>query len=194
VGRSRSITHDEGPAASPERIAALFKTERWPEAVRELDRITRQTPNDGCSWYDLGVALHRDGNVARAIRVYAKAATFPKLRRFALYKLAGGYAAAGHEAEALSALRGAVRAGFDDWAMMRSDRDLDGLRGRAEFDRLLRRIDPRNVEVEVFDIATNHPGILRLIQNDPEHALQAARAFMNDDDDIEHTSVTARMD
>jgi len=59
------------------------------------------------------------------------------------YNLACTYACLGDVAESVNNLRKAFEYGFDNYATVRADPDLVGVRGSREFERLMEEFDPR---------------------------------------------------
>ncbi|HWM86887.1 MAG TPA: DJ-1/PfpI family protein [Kofleriaceae bacterium] len=122
-----------------QQALVLVADKRWKEAEVALRRLLREK-DDGAAWYQLGYVLHASGRIDDAIPAHKRAAKFPAMRKNALYNLAGAYATRKRPGDALTALEGAVAAGFDHLGMMQSDSELASLRGTPRFEKLVARL------------------------------------------------------
>ena len=89
------------------------------EAVAEVDELTRNASWSGAQWYDFAC----------------------------VYAVASGKAADKKQAyadRAMDLLRKAVRAGYNDAAHMARDSDLDPIRGREDFKKLIEGLAKRS--------------------------------------------------
>jgi tetratricopeptide (TPR) repeat protein len=122
---------------------ALSETLRRPnEAVVVLDRLLDYYPDHVLARAGRGVVLARIGECERARKDAVECLRHDRTP-FLLYQMAGLYAQisrheSGNDArrEALQLLELALKNGFTDVAMLKSDSDLDPIRHDAEFERL----------------------------------------------------------
>src|SRR4051812_40566591 len=69
----------------------LFQSQKWEEAVRAYDAITKADPSKGLAWYRLGFALNSLGRYARGAEALQKAVAIGH-RPEVMYALAHSYA------------------------------------------------------------------------------------------------------
>lgn len=111
----------------------LLEQRKWAEAIVAFEQIIKAQPNNSEAWFNLGRALHSDGQLDRAIEVNRKAASFSDVKASALYNIACAYAL---KERAFAALDRAQQAGFRNLTEIRSDPDLKSLRGDDRFKQL----------------------------------------------------------
>lgn len=117
---------------------ALYESEGdYAAAARVYRAVLDETPDDAWTWMSLGTALQQSGQPDAAITAHQKAAKFEATRSRALYNLACAYAATGRRSEAITALEGAVAAGFTNIGHAAMDPDLATLRDDARFKKLV---------------------------------------------------------
>jgi eukaryotic-like serine/threonine-protein kinase len=105
-----SIAEQPGPRAG--RATVRLRLGQVAEAVAEVDELTRSASGSGDQWYNFAC----------------------------VYAVASGKSAAQRQAyadRAMDLLRKAVQAGYNDAAHMAKDTDLDPLRGRDDFRKLI---------------------------------------------------------
>ena len=104
-----------------------------PEAIATFDALVRDDPEDGEAWYFLGLAHHTAGDHHRAIRGHLMASQLVRrghpFRPNAMYNTACAYALTDRPERALQWLHRARNAGFANVALVKSDADLESLRG-----------------------------------------------------------------
>jgi hypothetical protein len=125
----RSVTADEA--------LSYFRRQDWPHAVEAYGRLISENPYDGQYWYNYGLALHSLKRYQEAIKAAEKAAELGYQRNAALYNIACARALLGQKDEALSGLQTALESGFSQDELLRTDSDLDSLRGDPRFEKLL---------------------------------------------------------
>ncbi len=111
----------------------LFNEQKWTEAITILTRVTKDDPDNGTAWFQLGYALHMTDQIDEAIKADTKAAEFPGTRILALYNLACAYATQGQTTDALRTLNQAYAAGYADTQSIQNDSDLKDLRAAPNF-------------------------------------------------------------
>ncbi|HEX8141597.1 MAG TPA: tetratricopeptide repeat protein [Pyrinomonadaceae bacterium] len=121
------------PAANAQEADALFQSQKWADAARAYEAITKSEASNGRAWVRLGVALHHLGRYAQAIEAYQKALAINEQNPRAMYNLACSYARMNERERAFEWLNKAIRAGFAQVALLKSDPDLESLRADARF-------------------------------------------------------------
>jgi tetratricopeptide (TPR) repeat protein len=138
---------DDPPAPAPAKAArrpvtgreALvpFRKQDWPRTVELYEQVLRANPNDGQHWHNYGFALHSLKRYDEAIRAEQKAIELGFQPATEMYNIACACALQGKKDEALGWLRKALDAGFTQDGLVRTDTDLDSLRGDPRFQKLL---------------------------------------------------------
>jgi len=82
-----------------------------------------------------GAASGREGSVVYGLDEFERQAGY--------YNLACCYAKLGKPSESVASLRSAFRSGFDDWKTVRTDPDMESVRGTPEYEALLQEVDPK---------------------------------------------------
>lgn len=125
----------QGQTVSPamREANALFQNQKWEEASRAYEAITREQPSNAMAWSRLGLSLHSTGKYDRAIAAFHKAVAIGN-NPFAMYNLARSYARSGDREKAFEWLDKAVNAGFSQLSRLDTDTDLAALRSDARFE------------------------------------------------------------
>lgn len=134
------------------RAEALSDLKRYPEAVGDWDRALELAAADDKTTIRLSRAswLLRAGQVAQAVAEaddLAKSMSIPAPQIYnlaCLHALAAGKDEANrerHVGNALRLLRRAVKEGFDDVLLVKTDEDLNSLHGHEEFRKLLAELE-----------------------------------------------------
>jgi len=118
------------------------KRQDWKTAAVKFREVVEQNDVDGRAWLMLGYCLHADGRLDEAIVVHQRAATFPRVKRIALYNLACAYALTGDRKAALAALQESVAAGFFSLTPIGDDDDFASLADDPDFQRLANAAKP----------------------------------------------------
>lgn len=123
----------QSAAPSPEAQAAdsLFQAQKWEEAAKAYEAITRAQPANQRAWYRLAYALHANGQYSAAVEAYQKIVANNNPTVF--YNLACAYARLNDKDKAFEWLNKAVNAGFTQPAQLNSDADLASLREDGRF-------------------------------------------------------------
>jgi tetratricopeptide (TPR) repeat protein len=129
-----------GPSAIMQEADALFGSQKWADAARAYEAVTKAEAANGRAWYRLGVALHNLGRYAQAVEAYQKAFGINQAPPV-MYNLACSYARLGDKEKAFEWLRKALQAGFSQVALLKTDADFESLRGDARFSEVLALAD-----------------------------------------------------
>jgi len=116
-----------------EQANDLLARQRWGKAVSSFRWITREEPTNGQAWLGLAEALRGKGDLPGALEAAAQAAERPRVAPQALYLRGCLLAEQGSREEALAALEGAVRIGFNDATRMAAEPALEALRTDPAF-------------------------------------------------------------
>lgn len=137
----REATTNAAEAATPQQAAAFFQQQEWDAAASAYEYLTRTSPETGGFWYRLGASRHQLGNYREALAAYAHAEKLGVAPAATAYNMACAHALLGETEEALARLETAVENGFQQFATMRSDADLESLRADDRFVELLTRVE-----------------------------------------------------
>jgi tetratricopeptide (TPR) repeat protein len=135
-----SFAQGQTSTAALQEADALFGSQKWADAARAYEAITKAEAANGRAWYRLGVSLHQLGRYAQAVEAYQKALGVNQ-NPVAMYNLACSYARMGDKEKAFEWLTKALQAGFAQVALLKTDVDLASLRDDARFTELLALAD-----------------------------------------------------
>ncbi len=108
--------------------------------VRVMELEVARHPGHAEAWAELGHALTRLGEHARALVADARVVALAPEDPTAHYNHACSLALSGREEEAYAGLERAIALGWDDADHLAEDEDLACLRGQPRFEALLRRL------------------------------------------------------
>jgi|CXWL01.1.fsa_nt_gi tetratricopeptide (TPR) repeat protein len=132
-------------SAQMQEAMELAGTQKWAEAAKALDEITRSEPNNARAWFLLGVARHQLGQYAKAVEAYEKNIPISK-NPTAMYNLACAYSRQKQPDKAFEWLEKAIAAGIPAGINLETDDDLNSLKTDARFkktvDSLNKKIKP----------------------------------------------------
>lgn len=120
------------------RADSLFDEGEWLSAAAAYDSALVANPADGESAYLQGIAYQRLGLWDQAATAYRLASIYQPRRGSGLYRLAAAIAHIGQVDASVPLLREAIDAGFLHTQWLATDEALDPLRGRPDFQQLLR--------------------------------------------------------
>ena len=134
-----SESHTTAPSLDVAR--RLQQAGDWQAAVAAYEPVIENEPESAVAWFGLSYCLHMSGDYEKAIEAHQKSASFEQFKGISLYNLACAYALTGRTEDAMKALEESRAAGFDLAEPLRSDSDLDSLRGDPRFEQFLADID-----------------------------------------------------
>ncbi len=111
----------------------------WREVEQHFDEYTRAHPQSGRAWFNLGYARIEADRPAEASEAFRRALDLGYRKATTMYNLACAYSLLERQDEAFGWLFKALDAGFEGEGMLRSDDDLDNLRGDPRFRQALAR-------------------------------------------------------
>ncbi|MFN2385241.1 MAG: M56 family metallopeptidase [Thermoanaerobaculia bacterium] len=117
--------------------------EQWREAADEIEKSTRQHPEIGRGWFNLGFSRIQSGQPELAVPAFQKALDLGHRRATSMYNLACAYALLDQKDPAFDWLFRAIEAGAGK-GMVRSDPDLDNLRGHPRYREALRLAESKH--------------------------------------------------
>jgi tetratricopeptide (TPR) repeat protein len=137
----RAFPQTQQPSAAAAQTAnALWQAQKWEEAAKAYESLTRSEPNNGQAWFRLGSSLMSLQNFDAAVAPLAKAAEILQGPQ-AYYALGAAYAGTGDKAKSFESLRRAAETGFAQFERMKNDPHLAGLRDDAQFGSVMEAVE-----------------------------------------------------
>jgi hypothetical protein len=136
VGQQGASVQPQGASPAMSEAEALFQAQKWADARRAFEALTKVEPANGRAWLRLGGALHALGQYAEAARALERAVEILR-GPIAMYNLACAYARLNDKERAFEWLNKAINAGFPQVSLMPQDEDLATLRDDARFKEVL---------------------------------------------------------
>ncbi len=115
----------------------------WRQALSRFERVTREHPEVGRAWANLGYARLEAGDPKGGATAYQRALDLGYQKSTMMYNVACCAARSGNVDEAFRWLDRADKAGFEVGEYAGSDSDLDALRSDPRYDALLDRWDEK---------------------------------------------------
>jgi beta-lactamase regulating signal transducer with metallopeptidase domain/tetratricopeptide (TPR) repeat protein len=106
---------------------------KWRETAKKLEDYARAHPQKGRAWFNLGYASLAGDRPEGAVEAFQKAFDLNYRKPTSMYNLACSYARLDQKDKAFEWLFKALDAGFDGIGTLRSDDDLDNLRGDPRY-------------------------------------------------------------
>lgn len=132
------------PSKAMQEADTLFQAQKWTEAARAYEAITKEAPGNGRAWLRLGISFHRSFGYEKAIEAYQKALdkVQPQGKTIAMYNLAAAYAKLNDKEKAIEWLTRLAAAGLGAAAgQLKSDEDFASLREDSRFKEVLLTAD-----------------------------------------------------
>jgi tetratricopeptide (TPR) repeat protein len=124
------------PSAAAQEADALFQAQKWADAARAYEAITKTESTNGRAWFRLGMSLHSLGRYGQAVEAYQNGLKINPNPQ-AMYNLACSYARMNDKERAFEWLNKALNAGFGQIRLLKSDTDLVSLHGDTRFTEVL---------------------------------------------------------
>jgi tetratricopeptide (TPR) repeat protein len=118
----------------------FLRDKDWDHATKAYASIVEREPKNGPAWFGLGHAYHGAARYSSAIDAFQHAVDIGQ-NPVAMYDLACCHALAKDKESAFVWLEKAVATGFDRSEQIRSDTDLESLRGDARFQAIVARAE-----------------------------------------------------
>jgi beta-lactamase regulating signal transducer with metallopeptidase domain/Tfp pilus assembly protein PilF len=125
------------------RFGGMDDEDDWRKELPRLERVTREHPDIGRAWSNLGYARLESGDAKGATAAYERALGLEYQKPTTLYNLACCAARSGSADVAFGFLDRADKAGFEIGEHMGTDTDLDALRGDPRYKAMLDRWDEK---------------------------------------------------
>lgn len=135
-----AFAQTQPPSPAAQAANALWQAQKWDEAAKAYESLTRSEPNNGLAWFRLGSSLMSLQNFEAAVAPLGKAAEMLRGPQ-AYYTLGAAYARAGNKAKSFESLRRAAETGFAQFQRMKTDAHLAGLRDDAQFGSVLEAVE-----------------------------------------------------
>jgi len=126
---------------TPELAESLFRAEDWAAAAEAYTSLVAIDAKDGGSWFKLGFALYKQGEIAEAADAWERALALRFFPMVSAYNVAAAKALLGDYTAAYDYLDQALAAGFNDPEILRTDPDFLMLRGDARFAALIEQAE-----------------------------------------------------
>ena len=133
-------TQPPPPSPAAQSANALWQAQKWEEAAKAYESLTRSEPNNGLAWFRLGSSLMSLQNFDAAVAPLGRAAEILQGPQ-AYYALGAAYAKTGNRAKSFESLRRAAETGFGQFDRMKNDVHLAGLRDDAQFGSVLEAVE-----------------------------------------------------
>lgn len=127
-----AFAQNQAPSQAMQDANALMQAQKWTEAAKAFEAITKSEPTNGRAWYQLGLARHSMGEYASAIEAYMKSPAV-KSNPFAMYNVACSYSRMKDNDKGFEWLNKAIAAGFPSLNSLQTDEDLANLRSDTRF-------------------------------------------------------------
>ena len=148
---------------SPEKASEYLQNGEWAKAAKALKMITAKQPNNSSAWFQMGYAFLAMGEYDKAIEAYSATLELGSpLSPMTMYNLGCVYALKGDAETAIDWLNKSVTAGFNQTEQIKSDTDLESLRSRKEFEKIVEGVDRNarpcsyNEKAQQFDFWVGH--------------------------------------
>lgn len=144
--KGRTLVRLEGalPRATLAAARAALQTGKLDEAERTFEELAAGEAPGPAVWMGLGAVKYRLGKFGEAGPAFEAAARTPEVAGAAHYNAGCAYALAGEVEHAFAALERALDAGFADGVLLRTDADLEALRGDERWPALAARLERRD--------------------------------------------------
>lgn len=129
---SASTPSQSSASVSPVEAEALYQAQKWPEAAKAFEAVTKAEPQNGRAWLRLGATRHQLGQYTQAVTALQRAVEILQ-GPVAMYNLACAYARLNNKEQAFEWLNKALNAGFPQVNLLQTDEDLASLRDDPRF-------------------------------------------------------------
>jgi hypothetical protein len=123
---------NDAATATPD-VGELLRAEKFDEAMRALDAMTRADPENPRPYVQMGFTAHALGRYDEAVEAYTRGIELGAKNANISYNLACAHAMAGNPDAACHALDEAVELGFAQTQLIAHDSDLASLRALPRF-------------------------------------------------------------
>ncbi|MFZ0455398.1 MAG: tetratricopeptide repeat protein [Ignavibacteriaceae bacterium] len=117
---------------------SLVKNKEYQKAEELYRKVIKSEPGNNLAVYKLAGLYYTEKKYNEAIENYLK--LLPNKNPAVLYNLACAYSLINNKSEALKYLRSSVDNGFSQVSLLKTDADLENIRGAKEFDEILKSV------------------------------------------------------
>ena len=107
------------------------------EAIQSIQELLEVNPEDPWLHYDLGTLYYKKGEFDKAIFQYQKSLSIQPDNPATYYNLACMYSMQNKVEKSLDFLKIAIEKGYDNWELIKSDKDLENVRGTSGYRELV---------------------------------------------------------
>ena len=109
------------------------------EAISHFSEAVRIKPDYVKAHYNLGIILTRQGNFEKAISHYSEAVRLnPDFSAAVYYNMACIYARQNKIEESIDWLKKAIKSGYKNWGLLKTDKDLENIRGSSYYKEIVK--------------------------------------------------------
>ena len=120
------------PSPAMQDANALMQAQKWAEAAKAFEAITKSEPTNGRAWFQLAMARHSMGEYAKAVDAFMKVPAL-NTNPTVMYNLACAYSRLKEKDKAFEWLNKAIAAGFAQVNTIKTDEDLTNIRDDERF-------------------------------------------------------------
>ncbi|HKO59400.1 MAG TPA: tetratricopeptide repeat protein, partial [Thermoanaerobaculia bacterium] len=120
----------------------------WGQTVKHFEDVTRQHPEMGRAWFNLGYARLRANDPRGSVAAFQKSLDLGHRPATSSYNIGCAYAVAGNSDAAFRALQSALDRGMDLSGNLEKDDDLESLRDDPRFEALVEKAHAKHRERE----------------------------------------------
>ena len=121
--------------------AVLEQQGKLNEAIYHFSESLRIKPGYARAHYNLGIILARQGNFKEAISHYHQAMRLkPDFSAAVYYNMACIYARQNKIEESIDWLKKAIKSGYKNWGLLKTDKDLENIRGSSYYKEIIEEL------------------------------------------------------
>jgi tetratricopeptide (TPR) repeat protein len=126
---------------------ALKQQGKLKEAIHHFSEALRIKPDYAKAHYNLGIILARQGNFEKAISHYSEVVRLkPDFSAAVYYNMACIDARQNKIEESIDWLKKAIKSGYKNWGLLKTDKDLENIRGSSYYKELIEGLKKMNIE------------------------------------------------
>jgi tetratricopeptide (TPR) repeat protein len=114
-------------------VYRLMQNKNYHSAVKKLEDILKNHPDDAGAWYEYSFALLKIGNAEEAIKASRKSATFEGYHKYAMFNLGVAFALLGNQDLALKNINQSMHEGYLNFDRLKNEEPLVTIRKAGHF-------------------------------------------------------------
>jgi tetratricopeptide (TPR) repeat protein len=107
------------------------------ELIKRVQELLKVSPQDPELHYNLGILYYKKGEFDKAIFQYQKSLSIQPDNPSTYYNIACMYSMKNRVEKSIDFLKRAIEKGYDNWDLIKSDKDLENVRGTSHYKKLL---------------------------------------------------------